>query len=119
MHIWCHLLNEFDRMHIKSERIFFALVSSLYVHCRAFSTPPLCQASNASFSLRDLLACDQYLFPCIFIVSLLVISYVLIGLLLGAMLCPDILVVDVSIILAFRSRRTSVGLGFLALNFKE
>jgi hypothetical protein len=35
------------------------------------------------------------------------------------MLDPDIWVVDVNVILAFRSRRTSVGMRFLALSVKE
>jgi hypothetical protein len=72
-----------------------------------------------SFSVRDLFAHDRCLFPYIFIASLLVISPVSIGLLLGVMLDPDLWVVDVSIILAFGSRRTSVGLGFSTLSVKE
>jgi hypothetical protein len=86
---------------------------------KPFSTLPPRRASNTSFSVWDLLARDRCLFPCIFIISLLVISPVSIGLLLGVMLGPDLWVVDVSIILAFGSRRTSVGLGFLALSVKE
>jgi hypothetical protein len=54
-----------------------------------------------------------------FIVSLLVVSHILIGLLLGVMFGPDLWVIDVSIILAFRSRRTSVGLKFSTLSVKE
>jgi hypothetical protein len=50
---------------------------------------------------------------------LLVISPISIGLLLGVMLGPDLWVVDVNIILAFGSRRTSVGLGFSTLSVKE
>ena len=50
---------------------------------------------------------------------LFVISLVLINLLLGVMLSPDHWVVDVNIILALRSRRTSVGLGFSALSVKK
>jgi hypothetical protein len=73
----------------------------------------------SSIMIILLLACDLCLFPCIFIVSLLVISHVSIGLLLGVMLGPDLWVIDVSIILAFESRRTSVGLGFSALSVKE
>jgi hypothetical protein len=41
------------------------------------------------------------------------------SLLLGMMLSPDLWVEDVNIILAFRSRRTSVGLGFSTLSVKE
>jgi hypothetical protein len=124
-------------------RVFFSFYSSadLLRACFAtlrplsepFSAPPPHRASNASFSVRDLLARDRCLFPCIFIVSLLVISHVSIGLLLGVMLGPDLWVMDVSIILAFGSRRTSVGLevlspqcqgisvglGFSALSVKE
>jgi hypothetical protein len=37
----------------------------------------------------------------------------------GVMLGPDLWVVDVNVILAFGSRRTSVSLGFLALNVKK
>jgi hypothetical protein len=59
------------------------------------------------------------LFPYIFIVFLLVISPVSIGLLLGVMLGPYLWVGDVNIILAFRSRRTSVGLRFSTLSVKE
>jgi type III secretory pathway component EscT len=72
-----------------------------------------------SFSVRDLFAHDQCLFPYIFIVSLLVISSISIGLLLGVMLSPDLWVVDVSIILTFGSRRTSVGLGFSTLSVMQ
>jgi hypothetical protein len=49
---------------------------------------------------------------------LLVIS-VSISLLLSVMLGLDLWVVDVNIILTFRSRRTNVDLGFLAVNVKE
>jgi hypothetical protein len=84
-----------------------------------FSALPPHRASNASFSVRDLLAPDRCLFSCIFIVSLLVISHISIGLLLDVMLGPDLWVMDVSIILAFKSRRTSVGLRFSALSVKE
>jgi hypothetical protein len=59
------------------------------------------------------------LFPCIFIVFLLIISLVSIGLLLSVMLSPVLWVVDINIILAFGSRMTSVGLGFSALSVKE
>jgi hypothetical protein len=37
----------------------------------------------------------------------------------GVMLGPDLWVVDVNVILAFGSRRTSVGLGFLTLSVKK
>jgi hypothetical protein len=83
-----------------------------------FSTPPPRRASNASFSVRGLLARDRFLFPCIFLV-LLVISLVSIGLLLCVMLSPNLWVVDVNVILAFESRRTSVGLGFPTLSVKK
>jgi hypothetical protein len=72
-----------------------------------------------SFSVQDLLARDRCLFLCIFIVSLFIISHVSIDLLLGVMIGPDLWVVDVNIILAFGSRRTSVGLGFSAFSVKE
>jgi hypothetical protein len=54
-----------------------------------------------------------------FIVSLLVISHFSIDLLLGVMLGLDLWVMNVSIILAFGSKRTSVGLGFSTLSVKE
>jgi hypothetical protein len=75
-----------------------------------FSTPPPRRASNASFSVRGLLACDRFYFP-VFLLFLLVISPVSIGLLLCVMLGPNLWVVDVNVILAFGSLRTSVGLG--------
>jgi hypothetical protein len=54
-----------------------------------------------------------------FFIVLLVISLVSISRLWGVMLDPDLWVVDVNIILAFGSRRTSVGLRFLALSVKK
>jgi hypothetical protein len=74
--------------------------------------PPPRQASSASFNVRGLLARDWFLFPCIFILFLLVISPVLIGLFLGVMLGLDLWVRDVNIILVFGLRKTSVGLRF-------
>jgi hypothetical protein len=59
-----------------------------------------------------------FVFFCIFL-FLLVISLVSISLLWGVMLGPDLWVVDVNVILAFGSRRTSVSLGFLALSVKK
>jgi hypothetical protein len=50
---------------------------------------------------------------------LLVISHVSIGLLWGVMLGLDLWVVDVNVILAFGSRRISVGLGFPTLSVKK
>ena len=55
-------------------------------------------------------AIDVY-FPIFFIVSLLVISAISIGLLLGVMLGRDLWVVDVSIILAFASKRKVLAWG--------
>ena len=81
--------------------------------------PPPRRASNASFSVQDLLVHDRCLFSYIFIVSLLIISLISIGLFFGVILGPDLWVVDVNIILTFGSRRISVGLGFLALSVKE
>jgi hypothetical protein len=109
-------------------RVFFSFYSSVVLLHACFTTLyplsslflcPTRRASNASFSVRDLFARDQCLFPYIFIVSLLVISHVSIGLLLGVMLGPNLWVVDVSVILAFGSRRISVSLGLLALSVKE
>ena len=54
-----------------------------------------------------------------FIVFLLIINPVSIGLLLGVTLGPNLWVVDVNSILAFGSRRTSVGLWFSTLNVKK
>jgi hypothetical protein len=66
------------------------------------------------------LACTRSAFISLyFYCFLLVISPILIGLLLGVMLDPDLWVVDVNIFLAFRLRRTSVGLRFSTLNAKE
>jgi hypothetical protein len=98
---------------------FSTPVSPLSIHCRVFFCAPTRRASNASFSVQDLFARDQCLFPYIFIISLLVISHVSIGLLLGVMLGPNLWVVDVSVILAFGSRRISVSLRLLALSVKE
>jgi hypothetical protein len=80
--------------------------------------PPPRRASNASFSVRGLLARDRFYFP-VFLLFLLVISHVSNSLLWGVMLGPDLWVVDVNVILAFGSRRTSVGLGFLTLSVKK
>jgi hypothetical protein len=66
------------------------------------------------------LACTQSAFISLyFYCFLLVISPILIGLLMGVMLGPDLWVVDVNIFLAFRLRKTSVGLRFSTLNAKE
>jgi hypothetical protein len=83
-----------------------------------FLAPPPRRASNVPFSVRGLLARDRFYFP-VFLLFLLVISLVSISLLWGVMLGPDLWVVDVNAILAFGSRRTSVGLGFLALSVKK
>jgi hypothetical protein len=98
--------------------------SSLRLFCRTpstarpFSAPPPRRASNAPFSVRGLLARDRFYFP-VFLLFLLVVSLVSISLLWGMMLGPDLWVVDVNVILAFRSRKTSIGLGFLALSVKK
>jgi hypothetical protein len=83
-----------------------------------FSAPPPRRASNAPFSVRSLLARDRFYFP-VFLLFLLVISLVSISLLWGVMLGPDLWVGDVNAILAFGSRKTSVGLRFLALSVKK
>jgi hypothetical protein len=83
-----------------------------------FSTLPPRRASNASFSVRGLLARDRFYFP-VFFLFLLVISLVSISLLLCVMLSPNLWVVDVKVIMAFGSRRTSVGLGFSTLSVKK
>jgi hypothetical protein len=54
-----------------------------------------------------------------FFIVLLVISLVSISLLWGVMLGLDLWVVDVNVIPAFGSRRTSVGLEFLAFSVKK
>jgi ABC-type sugar transport system permease subunit len=82
-----------------------------------FALPPR-RASNAPFSVRHLLARDRFYFP-VFLMFLLVISLVSISLLWGVMLDPDLWVVDVNVILAFGSRRTNIGLRFLALSVKK
>jgi hypothetical protein len=64
-----------------------------------------------SFSVHGLLARDRFYFP-VFFLFLLAISHVSIGLLLCVILGPNLWVVDMNVILAFKSRRTSVGLGF-------
>jgi ABC-type sugar transport system permease subunit len=58
-------------------------------------------------------------FISLYFIYLLVISLVSISLLWGVMLDPDLWVVNVNVILVFGSKRTSVGLGFLALSVKE
>jgi hypothetical protein len=83
-----------------------------------FPRSPPRRASNAPFSVRGLLARDRFYFP-VFLLFLLVISLVSISLLWRVMLDPDFWVVDVNVILAFGSRRTSVGLRFLALSVKK
>jgi hypothetical protein len=99
--------------------IFSAPVSPLSIHCRAFFHAPTVSSFQRILQYTGSLARYRCLFPFFFIVSLLVISLVLIGLLLDVMLGPDLWVVDVSIILAFRTRRTSVGLEFSALSVKK
>jgi hypothetical protein len=98
--------------------IFSASVLPYSIHCRAFFRAPPRRASNAPFSVWRLLARDRFYFP-VFLLFLLVISLVSINLLWGVMLDPDLWVVDVNVILAFGSRRTSVGLRFLALSVKK
>jgi hypothetical protein len=69
--------------------------SSLLLFCRTpstvgpFSVPPPRRASNSAFSVRGLLACDQFYFP-VFLLFLLVISLVSINLLWGVRLGPDL-----------------------------
>jgi hypothetical protein len=99
--------------------IFSVSVSHSPSIVKPFFAPSLRRAFNASFNVRDILTRNRCLFSCIFIDSLLVISPVSIGLLLGVMFCQDLWVVDVSIILAFRSRMTSVGLGLSTPNVKK
>ena len=70
--------------------LMFGNISTFPRKTLAYNHFLLRRASNASFSVQDLLARDRCLFPCIFIVSLLVIIPVLIGLLLGVMLGPDL-----------------------------
>jgi hypothetical protein len=98
--------------------------SSLCLFCHTlstagpFSAPPPHRASNVPFNVRGLLARDRFYFL-VFLLFLLVISLVSISLLWGVMIDSDLWVVDVNIILAFGSRRTSVGLRFLALSVKK
>jgi hypothetical protein len=99
-------------------QIFFASVCRTPSTAGPFSAPPPRRASNAPFSVRGLLAHDRFYFP-VFFLFLLVISLVSISLLWGVMLGPDLWVVDVNVILVFRSMRTSVGLGFLTLSVKK
>jgi hypothetical protein len=94
-------------------------VSPSSIHCRAFFRTPPRQAFNNPSIVQFWLARDQLLFPCIYVVYLLVISHFSIGLLLGVMLGPDLWVVDVNFILAFRSMRTSVSPKFSTLNAKK
>jgi hypothetical protein len=84
-----------------------------------FFAPPPRQASNAPFIVRVWLECDRLLFPCNLFIFLLVISLVSIDLLLSVMLGPSLWVVNVNIILAFRSKMTSFCLGFSALSANE
>jgi hypothetical protein len=116
---------------------FFSCVPTRSIPSFLRSTDLLCAYFAALCPLPGLFSCPHHvelpMYPsvygvCLHAISfislfffffLLVISPVSIGLLLGVMLGPDLWVGDANIILAFGSRRTSVGVGFLALNVKE
>jgi hypothetical protein len=71
-----------------------------------------------SLSVRGLLARHRFYFSA-FLLFLFVISLVSIGMLLRVIHGPDLWVADINIILASRSRMTSIGLGFSAFSVKE
>jgi hypothetical protein len=73
-----------------SANLFRACFTALHSLPVPFFAPPPRRASNATFIVRAWLARDQLLFPCIFIVFLLVISHVSISLLLGVIFGPDL-----------------------------